>query len=606
GGTLTDYPEWSSVPINYSYCVEWIDYDGDGDLDLACGNYDQPNTIYLNENSRLKTTPTWSSAPSNKTGGMDCGDFDGDGDMDLAFSNYWDNSIVIYLNKDIWAPSPVIDLAVVSTADTSVTLSWTATGDDSTVGTASFYDIRYSNLLITAGNFYDADTVAAEPPPQGVGSPETFEVTGLVSGLKYYFALKAGDVDNNWSDISNCVSAFTDLGSPEVTSVKDIPNDQGKRVVVSWNRSETDYNHGVEEQYIVTEYSLWRMIDDLSMMSPRERSRLLREIKGIQENAPEKETRTVEPAVEKFPAAKTDKQRIVEHPIDTGKDTAPRILKLEQEFTSWYPVRFNAPLVDIRFEGLLLPGTWLYMGSTPALQFESYALEASTYADSTGQGIPYFTFMVSAMTDDPFNHAESVPDSGYSVDNLSPCPPQNLILVEPNTISWDPNVEEDLDYYSIYAGTESGFDPSPESLFGSTSDTTYTMPDSLDGYYVFVTAIDFNGNESGPSNEIQYVTGIEEDPIPLAFALYQNMPNPFNPTTVIRFDLPRPVHVRLSIYNVKGELVTTVVDRHMEEGRKEVRWTARDDRGRAVSSGIYFYRLRAGDFVQTKKMVLLK
>ncbi|UCF05996.1 MAG: VCBS repeat-containing protein, partial [bacterium] len=105
GGTLTDYPEWSSVPINYSYCVEWIDYDGDGDLDLAFGNYDQPNTIYLNENSRLKTTPTWSSAPSNKTGGMNCGDFDGDGDMDLAFSNYWDNSIVIYLNKDIWAPS---------------------------------------------------------------------------------------------------------------------------------------------------------------------------------------------------------------------------------------------------------------------------------------------------------------------------------------------------------------------------------------------------------------------------------------------------------------------------------------------------------------------
>jgi len=88
--------------------------------------------------------------------------------------------------------------------------------------------------------------------------------------------------------------------------------------------------------------------------------------------------------------------------------------------------------------------------------------------------------------------------------------------------------------------------------------------------------------------------------------LYQNYPNPFNPATVIRFDLQRSVHVNLGIYNVKGELVSTLLDRHMGEGRKEVSWPALDSGGRPVSSGIYFYRLVAGDFVQTKKMVLLK
>lgn len=93
---------------------------------------------------------------------------------------------------------------------------------------------------------------------------------------------------------------------------------------------------------------------------------------------------------------------------------------------------------------------------------------------------------------------------------------------------------------------------------------------------------------------------------PAVTALHQNYPNPFNPTTTVRFDLQKPAHVKLIVYNVKGGLVSTVVDREMTEGCKEVTWSAKDNRGRAVSSGIYFYRLVAGDFVQTKKMVLLR
>jgi glycosidase len=90
------------------------------------------------------------------------------------------------------------------------------------------------------------------------------------------------------------------------------------------------------------------------------------------------------------------------------------------------------------------------------------------------------------------------------------------------------------------------------------------------------------------------------------FRLEQNYPNPFNPSTTIMFDLPRPEHVNLSVYNMKGELITTILDERMTGGRKEVCWTARDDGGRAVSSGVYCYRLVSGDFVQTRKMVLLR
>ncbi|MBN2185109.1 MAG: T9SS type A sorting domain-containing protein [Candidatus Krumholzibacteriota bacterium] len=102
--------------------------------------------------------------------------------------------------------------------------------------------------------------------------------------------------------------------------------------------------------------------------------------------------------------------------------------------------------------------------------------------------------------------------------------------------------------------------------------------------------------------------GVTDDrvPPPQDVVLHQNYPNPFNPLTTIRFDMPRSAHVKLRIYNVKGELVSTLVDQQMTEGRQEIIWNAGDSRGRKVSSGVYFYRLTAGDIVQTKKMILLR
>jgi hypothetical protein len=102
------------------------------------------------------------------------------------------------------------------------------------------------------------------------------------------------------------------------------------------------------------------------------------------------------------------------------------------------------------------------------------------------------------------------------------------------------------------------------------------------------------------------VEGGETADVPTVFALYQNAPNPFNPTTTIRFDLPRAVRVSLRVYNAKGELVAKIVDENMTQGRKAIAWTAANDNGSAVASGVYFYRLVAGGFVQTKKMVLLR
>lgn len=103
-------------------------------------------------------------------------------------------------------------------------------------------------------------------------------------------------------------------------------------------------------------------------------------------------------------------------------------------------------------------------------------------------------------------------------------------------------------------------------------------------------------------------TAIDDEPpvLPVESRLYQNRPNPFNPVTTIRFDVAVATHVRLRVFDVTGRVVRTLVDRHLPVAEHVVEWDGRDDRGRALSSGVYFYRLDAGELAVTKKLVLLK
>ena len=99
------------------------------------------------------------------------------------------------------------------------------------------------------------------------------------------------------------------------------------------------------------------------------------------------------------------------------------------------------------------------------------------------------------------------------------------------------------------------------------------------------------------------ITGVAEPAAckPEAFALYQNYPNPFNPSTTIRFSIPEDQKVRLSVYNLLGQLIRTLVDEEMEAGRHSIVFNAA-----GLSSGVYFYRMQAESFVSTKRFILLK
>jgi hypothetical protein len=98
----------------------------------------------------------------------------------------------------------------------------------------------------------------------------------------------------------------------------------------------------------------------------------------------------------------------------------------------------------------------------------------------------------------------------------------------------------------------------------------------------------------------------EERALPEEFSVSQNYPNPFNPICVIAYSLPTDCQVTLTVYNILGQKVRVLVEEYQSAGYKSVNWDGKDGQGQALVSGVYFYRIQAGDFVQTKKMLLIK
>jgi hypothetical protein len=102
------------------------------------------------------------------------------------------------------------------------------------------------------------------------------------------------------------------------------------------------------------------------------------------------------------------------------------------------------------------------------------------------------------------------------------------------------------------------------------------------------------------------VAQLENNDLPTSFGLKQNYPNPFNPDTKLEFDVPHRSHVTITVFNVLGQQITTLVDEQMTAGSYVADWDGRASSGNQVASGIYFYKMEADGFVETKKMMLLK
>jgi len=110
------------------------------------------------------------------------------------------------------------------------------------------------------------------------------------------------------------------------------------------------------------------------------------------------------------------------------------------------------------------------------------------------------------------------------------------------------------------------------------------------------------------ANDFGAVAGINPNynPIPLTYKLNQNFPNPFNPGTRIYFEIPQQQDIKIIIYNMLGQIVRTLITEPFNAGRHIVNWDGRDDSGNLAATGVYIYRIQAGDFIASKKMLLMK
>jgi hypothetical protein len=180
-----------------------------------------------------------------------------------------------------------------------------------------------------------------------------------------------------------------------------------------------------------------------------------------------------------------------------------------------------------------------------------------------------------------------------------------------NTVlKWSTNLEPDVASYAVYKDTDPDFVPSTGTfvILVAAPDTTYDDGAYVSGTYYKVSAIDADGYAGGYAGPIETdVTGIGEGGASsYAFRLDQNRPNPFNPTTRIRYEVGTRSQVSLDVFDVRGGLVKRVVSEEKGPGSYTVEWDGTNANGERVSTGVYFYRLTAGTFTETRKMVLLK
>ncbi len=147
-----------------------------------------------------------------------------------------------------------------------------------------------------------------------------------------------------------------------------------------------------------------------------------------------------------------------------------------------------------------------------------------------------------------------------------------------------------------------------DMVIATTEEETYTDDTVVIGelYTYYVTALYEGGYESGASNEVVVEVTSADDLIPAVTRLDNNYPNPFNPETTIRFSLHENNKVEIVIYNIKGEKVRELLSSELPASYHTVVWDGRNDRGRMVASGVYFYQMRTSGFLQIKKMLLMK
>ncbi len=350
-----------------------------------------------------------------------------------------------------------------------------------------------------------------------------------------------------------------------ITSISDVPGDQGGWVAVDFTRSGYDFTDEVTSP--VTGYQIYRRVDDATRV---------------------RDVREVGRAPAPSELAKTASASF-------GVD---RVRILDDE---WFVLGGGG--ASTRQVGELPPGTWQVLTWVAARQADAYGVAIPTHGDSTGAGAAWSVNLVTTHTTIPSLWFASAPDSGYSVDDLPPGVPSGLVRTG-TELSWDAATEEDFQHHTVYGSSTAELDGTA-TLIDYTIDTTFDVSSTSFGYY-HVTTSDHAGNESEAASVDGGLLSAPDTALPTAFPLSIPGPNPSQRGTSLAFALPVSSGVRLGIYDAGGRRVLTLVDGARPAGVHRVVWGGRDQGGRRVAPGIYFVRIEAGEHRASRRLTVVR
>jgi predicted outer membrane repeat protein len=534
--------------------------------------------------------------------------------------------------QDQTSPAMVTDLSAVGAQGQGlIQLEWTATGDDGMLGVATNYSVAYSETPITEAAWDDLPKLPGMGAPSAAGNHEMRIVTLPESDRLYYLGLKASDESGNLSPLSNvayAVSGDTDANylpaPPTQFRAVDKPGDEGNAISLSWISSADDG----AGQATVTAYRIYRdqppattpvlietvssgvtLYDDLTAANDTLYTYYLSATDGEYEIF-DTENRALSAQNTGAPVGDFSSDQCVAINDMSWLVDSYGINSEDPEFD---------PLFDLDSNGDIYSGDFTIFSSSYGVG----STVSTVPAGQNGNALIYAEFEVTPgdqlLLRVTVGNAVNL--AGYGIDLQYPDQDISLISVIPDSPG-------EMDNFLTQSGGLTPLflvnEPAPGMLHIANAikgPSTISAPDG-DGLLAKLTFTGDNLFEIIPQITIDQVVLMDHNKrlntrevswIPdghpsqeLRPLLFQNQPNPFDQTTVIRFQLPDETTVKLGLYDVSGRLVNILARGQWTAGMHAVEWGGIDSNGKTVSSGIYFYTLEAGNYRSIRKLIMLK
>jgi hypothetical protein len=563
-------------------------------------------------------------------------------------NNMADDFTLTWLTPDTIPPAAINDLRAVDSSLTSITLAWTATGDNYWDGQASAFDLRYATFPISPANFSLATPAANLPPPAASGVGQQFTVSGLQSSSRYYFALRVYDELQQTRGLSNVAEGVT-LGA-RVATVLQLLEGCGQTGRVGATLSQPLVVAVLDQFHApFAGYAVRFAVKSGEANFANGASELVLDTDGNGRAQTEIRLGTITGAIEiEITAANLSNSPLLCNAAATsgapaellqvsgnfqllsaGKKAAALVVRATDQFgnsAESFPTRFAVAKGGGRFAN----GSATYSTSTAANGVASAELFASeVLGDTTNVAVTLHDSLSNAQLQTSFMIFTAAADSLLALGGDQQTDTVSTQLEEPLRVG----------VFDVLGAAAKNFPVTFEVIEGGgvlgngsavqivatdsagAAQTTWTLGPAPGLNRVAAEAAGLKGSPVTFHATGLGVSAVHDraSEVPKEFALLQNSPNPFsvngtsgNPETTIRFALPEAAELTLTLYDVNGRVVRVLLDAALPAGEHRARWNGREANHGPAHTGVYFYRLHGRgktsgkNFQATRKLVLAK